>query len=144
MSGLNENHKRRILAAFQYADELLSQSLNAVAPLRRGLYSRCVADISSSELHWVESYTEKIRQQISSLLERFQISLPSPSTPSSWILKTNLTSLDIALEELYPDQMRGYGEMDQTTASDLTWTLQEVRRLLSQLFAFLAESSGSP
>ncbi len=33
--------------------------------------------------------------------------------------------------------------MDQATASDLTWTLQEMRRLLSQLFAFLAEASAS-
>jgi hypothetical protein len=31
----------------------------------------------------------------------------------------------VALEELYPQQMRGYGEMDPKTASDLTWTLQE-------------------
>jgi GTP-binding protein EngB required for normal cell division len=143
MPGLNENHKRRIFASFKYADELLSQSLNAVAPARPGLYSRCIEDITPSELRWVENYAEKIREQMNNLLERFQIELPPPSTPSSWVLKTNLTTLDIALEEIYPKQMRGYGEMDQTTAGDLTWTLQEIRRFLSQLFAFLAEARGS-
>jgi hypothetical protein len=48
MPGLNENHRRRLLAAFQYADDLLSQSLNAVTPSRPALYSRCVKDISPS------------------------------------------------------------------------------------------------
>lgn len=143
MASLNENHKRRIFSSFKYVDNLLSESLNAVAPARSSLYSRCVEDITPLELRWVENYAEKIREQMGRLLERFQIELPPPATPSSWILKTNLTVLDIALEELYPPQMRGYGEIDQTTASDLTWTLQEIRRLLSQLLTFLAEARGS-
>jgi GTP-binding protein EngB required for normal cell division len=143
MVGLSQNHKRRLIATFQQADELLTQSLNIIAPARSGLCSRYVGDISPSELHWIESYAERIREQIGSLLERFEISLPAPSTASSWILKTNLISLDIMLEDLYPERMRGYGEIDKKTASDLTWTLQEVRRLLSQLFAFLKEEIGS-
>jgi hypothetical protein len=139
MPGLNENHKRRLLAAFQYADELLSRSLSAAAPSQPGLYSRCVVDLSPSELHSIENCTEKVREQIRRLQDQFEIPLPSPSTPSSWILKTNLTSLDITLEELYPDRMRSYGEIDPKTANDLTRTLQEVRGLLSQVISFLAE-----
>ena len=143
MQGLNENHKRRLLAAFQYADELLSRSLNAIAPSQPGLYSRCVVDLKPSELHWIENCIEKVREQIRKLQEQFEIPLPSPSTPSSWILKTNLTSLDITIEELYPDRMRSYGEIDPQTASDLTRTLQEVRGHLSRVISFLAEVTGS-
>jgi hypothetical protein len=143
MTRLNENHKRRLLAAFKHMDELLSQSLNAAAPAPPGLYSRYIQDISQSELHWVGTHIEKIREQILALLERFQIALPPPSTPASWILKTNLTSLDITFEDLYPEKMRGYGDMARSTASDLTSAIDEIRGNLNQLLAFLAEINGS-
>jgi hypothetical protein len=42
-------------------------------------------------------------------------------------------SLDIALEELYPQKMRGYGEMDPAAAHELTQILQEIRKLVNQL-----------
>jgi hypothetical protein len=143
MAGLNENHKRRLLATFQHADELLDRSLNAVAPSRPGRVSRHVQDMSTSDIRWVESYVEKIRDQIYSLLQRFEISLPPPSINSSWSLKTGLIFLDISLEKLFPERLTGYGAMDQATASELTWILQEIRRLLNQLFAFLSDAGAA-
>jgi len=140
MNGLNANHKRRILASLEYADKLLEASLHTPAPGRRPLFSGYVQDLSPSESHWVESYTDKIREQMSRLLERCAIEAPPPKTLRSWKLRTGLISLDITLEDIYPDRMRGYGEMDPAAASDLSWTLQEIRRLVGQLLAFLSES----
>jgi hypothetical protein len=99
--------------------------------------------MSGSEVHWVESYVEKIRDQIYGLLQRFEVDLPPPTTSASWILKTGLISLDIALEELYPSQMAGYGAMDHVAAGELTWMLQEIRRLLNQLLAFLSDANAA-
>jgi hypothetical protein len=112
---------------------LLSQSLRALVPAQPNSQSRHVQDISPSELLRIENHIELIREQMRSFLERFQIAVPEPSTPSSWILKTNLTSLDIALEDLYPQKLRGYGDMDSVAASELTQTLQEIRKLVNQL-----------
>ena len=143
MGNLNENHKRKILSTIQYADDLLSESLNLLGSTGGSLRPRYVKDVSASESHWVESYAEKIRVQLSRLLDRFDIEVPPPGTLSSWALRTKLMSLDIALEDLYPGQMRGSGEMDPEAAGDLTWTLQEVRRLVGQLLAFLASAGGA-
>jgi hypothetical protein len=99
-----------------------------------------VQDLSPSESHWVESYVDKIREQMSRLLERCGIEAHPPTTLRSWKLRAGLISLDIALEDIYPDQMRGYGEMESSAASDLSWTIQEIRRLVSQLLAFLSKS----
>jgi GTP-binding protein EngB required for normal cell division len=140
MTGLNANHKRRILASFEYADKLLEECLHTPTPGRHPLFSGYVQDLSPSESHWVESYADKIREQMLRLLERCGIEPPSPTTLRSCKLRTGLISLDITLEDIYPDQMRGYGEMDPAAASDLSWTLQEIRRLVSQLLAFLSES----
>ena len=137
VSGLNENHKRRLVSAFKHADVLLSRSLDVVKPARPGKYSSCVQDTSTSEVCWVESYIEKIRDRLYGLLQKFEIELPPPSTRASWTLKVALTTLDLALEELYPEQMRGYGQMDDAAASELTRTLDEIRMILNQLSASL-------
>jgi hypothetical protein len=121
-------------------DKLLNQSLNATAPTLPGHYSRHIQDISPSELHHMQSNIEIIREQILGLLNKFEVALPPPATPSSWILKTNLTSLDIAFEDLYPEKMRGYGDMDKTTAKDLTSEIEKIRKHLKQLLAFLANA----
>ncbi len=143
MTRLNENHKRKLGSAFKHMDELLGQSLNAAAPSPPGLYSRYVQDLSQSELHWIGTRIERVREQILTLLERFEIASPPPSTPVSWLLKTNLTSLDIVFEDLYPEKMRGYGDMERSTAADLASAIDEIRRNLGPLLAFLNEISGS-
>lgn len=137
MAGIGENHSRRILATFQHADELLRQSLNALTTAQPGLQARCIQDLSPSELQRVESDMERIRDKMRSFLKRFQITTPERSTRSSWILKTNLMSLDIALEELYPHKMKGYGEMEPAAALELTQTLQEIRKLVNQMIEIL-------
>ena len=134
---LGEYHKRRILVTFQHINELLSQSLLVLARSQSDAQPRHVQDISPSQLLRIEKHIQLIREQMNKFLERFQITLPEPSTPSSWIVKTNLTSLDIALEDLYPQKMRGYGDMDSVAASELTQTVQEVRTQVSQLLQVL-------
>ncbi len=141
VAGLNEHHKRRLLSTFEHANELLNRCLDAVNP-GPGHYSRYVQDMSDSDIRWIESYLEKIRDQLHDLLLRFEVEIPKPSIASSWVIKTGLISLDIALEDLSPHKLKGYGSVDTVTAKELTWALQEIRRLLNQMFAFL-EDAGS-
>jgi hypothetical protein len=140
---LSENHKRRLQVAFKHADHLLSQSLEAAEPHHSGLYPRYVEDISASTLHHLESHAELIRQQMRDLMERLDIEVQVPSKASSWVVRTNLASLDIGFEDLFPEKLRGYGEMDEASAQDLTHTLHEMRRIISRLSSFFAESKES-
>jgi hypothetical protein len=143
MSALNENHKRRLSVAFKYADDLLSRSLEAAAPQRSSLYPRYVADVSPPALNHLEQRVEQIREQMRSLLEKWGIEIPSPSKSSSWVVRTNLTMLDVGLEDLFPEKLRGYGEMDKVAAKELTATLHEMRNQLGQLLAYIAEAHAS-
>lgn len=143
MAGLNDNSKRRILTSLQYADRLLQDSLHALAPGAESLFSGYVHDLSPQEARWVESYAVKIREQMSRLLEKCGIERPSTATLCSGKIRTGLTSLDLTLEDIYPEKMRGYGKMDPAAARDLAWTLQEIRRLVSRLLAFLTDSRAA-
>jgi GTP-binding protein EngB required for normal cell division len=140
MAGLNENHKRKLLASLQYADRLLQESLGVLTPVSRLLFSRYLPDISPAEQHWIENYADKIREQLAALLRRFDAPPSPPSLLTSWAIRTNLISLSIALEELDPDGLHGYGELDPESARELAWSVGEVRRLVNQLLTFLSTS----
>jgi GTP-binding protein EngB required for normal cell division len=143
MTGLSDNHKRRILTSLQYADKLLEESLRALAPGARPLFSSYLQDLSPAEARRVANYAVKIREQMSRLMHKCAIEIPSPGSFSTGKLRTCLTSLDLTLEDIYPEKMRGYGKMDSASARDLSWTLQETRRLVSLLLAFLSETRAA-
>lgn len=143
MTGLSDNYKRRILTSLQYADKLLQENLNAMAPGARPLFSGYVQDLSPDEARCVESYTRKIREQMARLMENCGIERTSPATPSRGKIRTGLTSVDLTLEDIYPEKMRGYGKVDSASARNLTWNLQEIRRLLGLLLTFLSESRAT-
>jgi hypothetical protein len=132
MSGLNDNHKRRLLAAFQQMDKLLSQSKAALDPR-----SRHIHDVAEAESQRIKDAIEEIREHVAGLLKRFHVETPPPANSVSWILKTNLASIDIAFEDLYPEKMRGYGKMDSKTAGDLTASIEQTRKLLNHLLESL-------
>ena len=143
MTGLNDNHKRRILTSLQYADKLLEESLHALAPGARPLFSGYLQDLSPAESRRVANYAVKIREQMSRLMHKCGIEISSPGTFATGKLRTCLTSLDLTLEDIHPEKMRGYGKMDSASTRDLSWTLQEIRRLVSLLLAFLSETRAA-
>jgi hypothetical protein len=132
MTGLNDNYKRRILTSLQYTDKLLEDGLHALAPGAKPLFSGFVQDLSAAETRCVENYARKIREQMGKLLERCHIELSVPAIPSSGKLRTGLNSMDLTLEDIYPEKMRGYGKIDAAAARDLSWNLQEIRRLITE------------
>jgi hypothetical protein len=143
MTALNQNHRRRILTSLQYADKLLQESLHALAPAARPLFPGFLQDLPPEKARRVESHAARIREQMAHLLEKCGIDFHMPSTPASGKIRTCLTSLDLTLEDLYPEKLRGYGKMDAASARELSQALQEIRRLVAQLLALLSEP-GEP
>jgi hypothetical protein len=137
MAELGDHHKRRILVTFQHIDKLLGQSLQAMARSDSDLQAHYVQDISPSKLPHIQNHIEHIRDHMISFLRRYDIALPERLKPSSWILKTNLTSAGIALDDLSPSKIKGYGDMGPAATRDLTQTLQEIRKVVNQLLKSL-------
>lgn len=142
MTGLSHNHKRRILTSLQYADKQLDASLHSLAPSSQPLFSGYIQDLSPARARYVECYAEKIRRQMTRLLEKCDIEVPSPSTSAMGRVRTSLTSLDLTLEDIHPEKLRGYGKIDPAAARELSWTLQETRGLVSRLLALLSQPSA--
>jgi|WetSurMetagenome_2_1015567.scaffolds.fasta_scaffold11269_4 hypothetical protein len=129
MAELGENHKRRILVTFQHVDKLLEKSICAIARLTSDLKQ----DVSAEKLLSIQNHIEMIRDQMSRYLKRFGIVMPERDNASSWILKTSMTSIGIALDDLAPNKLKGYGNMDSEAARELTQTLREIHKVVNKI-----------
>lgn len=137
MSGLNENHKRKILATVQHVDELLGQSSTLLVPESERVLPSPIGDLTRSQAQRVKSSIARIRAQIAHMLQRMQVEIPLPTARASWLLRTNLTMLDIVLQDIYPEKMLGCGELDPAQARKLARMLEEIRKLIADLLDFL-------
>ncbi len=127
MAELAEFHKRRILATFRHVEKLLNQSLNVLDRPRPALAQPGAADIPPEKVLQIEGRAHSIRARMHGFLERFQLNAPEPSAPASWIVRTNMAAADIALEDLYPHKLKGYGEMNPAAAAELAQTVKDIR-----------------
>lgn len=117
MSGLNENHKARLRATFAYVDEQLTEALSDLDPVKvQSPFSRYIPDATPLQRRVLTDYVARLRSTILKILEHHGIAQPPPSIHSTWAFRTTLALMRVALEELRPRSMRGYGELSEEAA----------------------------
>lgn len=141
--GLNAHHQRGLQATCQHIDQLLSDMEGVLADNAfRRAFPRYVSDVQPARRRVIEDYIVRMRAQLVRVLEGQGIERPRASIPSSRFLGTAITSVDIAVEELQPEHMRGYGEVGADAARELNGIVGELRGLAVRIRDFLAEDDG--
>jgi hypothetical protein len=74
------------------------------------------------------------------VLEGQNIETESPSIPATRAIHSALTFIDIAVEELKPRYMRGYGEVPPAAAAELGGIVGELSALVQQLDRYVTQS----
>jgi hypothetical protein len=136
---LSSNHVRRLLVTFQHIDKLLADMEGALSVAEsRQAFPEYVMDVTPAQRQTVEDYIARIRVQLARILEDQGIMRPGPSIPVSRCLRTALTFITIAAEELQPRYMRGYGEISSAASADLNRIAAEVLGLTAKFDRYVA------
>jgi hypothetical protein len=140
---LNEFQARRLLVTCQYIDKLLGEVeeiLNIAAS--KAAFPRYSGDVAPAQRRTIEDYISRIRGQLVRVLDGQGIPREQPSIPASRAIHVNLGAVDIAVEELKPQYMRGYGDLPEAAAAELNGIVGELRSLVSKLDRYLSEGVG--
>ena len=143
MSGLNENQARRLRVSCQYIDRLLGEIeaiLNAAAS--GAAFPQYVPDVAPAARRTIEDYIARIRAQLRRVLEGQGIEAPPAGIPAARAVRANLTAIDIAVEELKPSYMTGFGAVSGEIALELNGIAGELRGLVARVDRFVAEGGG--
>jgi GTP-binding protein EngB required for normal cell division len=142
-NSLNSNHERRLSVTCRYIDKLLAdmESILSVSSSRLA-FPRYIPDLTSAQRRLVEDYISRIRAQLIRVLDGQNIERPSADIPVGRSLHSTLTFVDIAVEELKPEHMRGYGEVPPQAAVELNGIAGELQGLVRQLDHYLMRGLG--
>ncbi|HUJ32322.1 MAG TPA: dynamin family protein [Candidatus Acidoferrum sp.] len=141
--GLNEFQAQRLRITCQYIDKLLGEIegiLNVCGS--KAAFPQYSADVAPTQRRTIEDYIARLRAQLVRVLDGQGILREKPSIPASRAIHVELGAIDIAVEELRPHYMQGYGELPEAAATELNGIVGELRGLVSKLDRYLTEGPG--
>ena len=140
---LNEFQARRLRITCQYIDNLLGEIEETLhASASKAAFPRFSPDVAPAQRRTIEDYIARLRAQLVRVLDGQGIPREEPSIPASRAIHVALGAIDIAVEELKPHYMRGYGDVPEAAATELNGIVGELRGLVSRLDRCLAEGVG--
>ena len=142
-ASLNEFQARGLSVTCQYVDKVIGeieQILHSAAS--KAAFPRFIQDITPAQRRTIEDYLSRIRAQLARVLDGQGIPRPEAWVPTSRAVYTALTSIDIALEELRPRYMKGYGEVEPGVGTELEGISAELRGLVERLNRYLMQDAG--
>ncbi len=140
---LNSFQANRLRITCQYIDKLLveiEEILNSAGS--KTAFPRYAEDILPAQRRTIEDYIARVRAQLVRVLEGQRIAREKPSIPASRAVHVHLGAIDIAVEELKPEYMRGYGEVPEGVATELNGIVGELSGLVQRLDRYLSEGVG--
>jgi GTP-binding protein EngB required for normal cell division len=140
---LNESQVRRLRVTCQYIDKILGEVgeiLNVSSS--KAAFPHFSPDIAPAQRRTIEDYLARLRAQLVRVLDGQGIPREEPTIPASRAIHVSLSTIDIAVEELKPHYMRGFGALSETAATELNGIVGELRGLVSKLNRYLLEGVG--
>jgi GTP-binding protein EngB required for normal cell division len=140
---LNPFQANRLRVTCQYIDKLLAEIEEILhSTASKAAFPRYRTDILPAQRRTIEDYIARLRAQLVRVLEGQGIAREKSSIPASRAVLVHLGAIDIAVEELKPKYMRGYGVVPETVATELNGIVGELGGLIQRLDRYLSEGVG--
>lgn len=141
MTDLNENHKRILLIKFRHVDELLSE-FECILDIRipRAPLQQYVNDIDGDLRKRVEKQCDAFREAMLRILREQGIDAGKADKSVLNNINTSVIFADMAIEELRPKYIKGYGKLSDAAVNELNAIAGELQGLLKQIKANLPEN----
>ncbi len=137
---LNEHQQTRLRVTCQYIDKLLGDAEDILhAATSQSPFPRYIADITPAQIRVIEDHIRRLRSQLVRTLAWQQMRPAPPDIPATRAILSNLNFVDIAIEELKPHYMRGFGAVPDDAVSELNGVIHELRALISGMERYLQE-----
>jgi GTP-binding protein EngB required for normal cell division len=143
MSTLNPLHKQALVSGFLDLHRRMAEMEAYLAQSDSSSpFNQHVNDLSPTERKVVQDYFARMRGTMLARLREHGLPLQTQRTSLRWVLQTGLTFLHIAIAELGPGALRGYGTLDEAARRELVQIQQELDRIVDRVGAYLAEKVG--
>jgi hypothetical protein len=138
---LDPNQARHLLSVFRHLDELLG-SVAEVTHQDTSAFATIRLDLASHEAMLLRSAVAAARAEVARALTHFGLPAPVPHISARWSAQTSLGFAEVALADLDPASMRGYGALEDSAAEHLRTVTEYLRILVRRAGALLHEEDS--
>jgi GTP-binding protein EngB required for normal cell division len=141
-SPLNEAQRRHLLSNARYADQLLSDvEAILIASESKSIFPKYVPDVSPAQVKLIRNYITRFRDQLGRVMDGLGIVHQGPGFGSIHSIRVTLTFVRIAVQEMAPRYLEGYGDLRASAVPQLQGLCAELEGLLERMGGFLEEGS---
>jgi GTP-binding protein EngB required for normal cell division len=122
----------------QFAEiEAVLAAIGAESPL-----SQYTLDLPPMQRKVIGDHLQRIRREMGSILKRLDISPDGRRVSAAWSIQCRLIGVSIAIAEMEPSHLRGYGNLDPQSSAEIARFCGELERLVSSLDVYLRRAQG--
>ncbi len=141
---LNEAQQRRLIITCKYIDSLLCDMEHALHSATSESPFPCyVVDVTIEQAREIEGHIRRLRSQLLQTLEWQHLKPEPPEIPVSRSIMTDLSFIEIAIEELKPRYMRGCGAVPADAVDGLNGEIHELLSLVKSIEKYLRHELGA-
>lgn len=129
--GLNPAQARALKAAFTHVSDLLEGVLR-IAQGSLTPFDRQHVDLTPEEAGKLIVVVPAIRARMLEALGKLDVPTPEADRSARWTIRTALSFAELALSEVTPAELVGYGPLDDATGEAVTGLVTDLRRMLAQ------------
>lgn len=130
----SHNHKRHIYNTFKHLDQILTSAASKLeAAESEGLFPEYIPDATPVQQRVTRLHLQRLRTVMDRFMNDHDIPIEAPAVGAVHAFRTALTFSHIALDELMPGHLAGYGAVDETAAKEIAEFVPELRAVLNQM-----------
>jgi GTP-binding protein EngB required for normal cell division/NTP pyrophosphatase (non-canonical NTP hydrolase) len=137
---LNPSQRQHLLITCKHIDKLLGdveETLNAAAS--KSVFPNYASDITPLQRKTIEDYIARLRGQLLQVLAGQSLAPEKPRISAFHSIHVGLTFVEIAIAELAPHYMRGYGPVSEDGATDLHGIVAELQSAVKELHRYILQ-----
>ena len=141
---LNPSQRQHLLITCKHIDKLLGdieETLNAAAS--KSVFPSYAGDITPLQRKTIEDYIARLRGQLLQVLAGQSVAPEKPRVSASHSIHVGLTFVEIAIAELAPHYMQGYGPVSEPGATDLYGVVAELQSAVKELHRYVLQPGPS-
>jgi GTP-binding protein EngB required for normal cell division len=143
MASLNEPQKRAVLCGFLDIHRRMAELETLLVPeARPSPFSQHVNDLSPTEAKVVGDYFARIRTAMLAHLRECDIPLDVRPTSRRWALQCGISFVGITIDEMRPEKLRGYGDLDEAERARVLKIHDDLERLIDRVGAYVRQGQG--
>jgi len=135
---MNDNHQRHLLVSFRQIDNLLSEAEHVVATAGSASpFAQYTQDSTPVQRKVIHDYIQRVREAMARAMADLSLPRPAPVCGALWGARGHLTFASIAVAEMDPKRMRGYGALSKADCQAIDRIVAELNAALERLAAYL-------